>query len=370
MTKNEPFEVSGGRTFPFSQPGDWVALAAISAGAKATYLILCGHVQFIEGPVDDFWPTLTTIGELISRPNGKPTTPETVSSWVNELENLGAINVTETRTNNGRRKHYMVHQMPPDGYEGPRSYAEFYRARRKKRGGPDLEKTGGPDAGKTAGQSDLEKTGGPDLEKTGGPDLEKTGGKEHQGNKTKKKNTNTHTALRVTHSPNGAEAERVCVSDEAKRVFADVLTTAVPPEVRGRISQRQTVELSQLVEACLTRGHSATAIARRTTGICNTQTLYPAKIIRNALSELESESPASHAPQAPSAPSVPSQATQAPRCRRSDCLDGRQMCSAECGGSCSGYHASPRGGPCPECNPNAKRTRKLNLEDMIKAAAG
>src|SRR5690625_58977 len=105
MSKNEPLEIASGRTFPFSQPGDWVALAPISAGAKATYVILCGHVRFTGSPADaECWPTLTTIGQLIPRPNGKPTTPETVSSWVRELEKLGAIHVTETRSNTGRHK--------------------------------------------------------------------------------------------------------------------------------------------------------------------------------------------------------------------------------------------------------------------------
>ena len=308
MSENEPFEITSGRTFPFSQPGDWVALAPISPGAKATYVILCGHVRFTGSPADaECWPTLTTIGELIPRPNGKPTTSETVSSWVKELETLGAINVRETRSNHGRRKHFMVHQMPPDGYEGHRSYSEFYAARRKATS-LDLEKNGGPKVDKTAGQPDLEKNGGPDLEKNGGPDLEKNGGKEHQGDKDQtKEDQHTHTPSRATHSSDGIGDKRVCVSDGAKRVFVDALTTAMPPEARGRISQRQKTELSELVDACLARGHSATTIAYRTNGICNAQTLYPAKFMRDALSELESESPAaSRTSGTPGAPNVSS----------------------------------------------------------------
>src|SRR5699024_5886545 len=53
-----------------------------------------------------------------------------------------------------------------------------------------------------------------------------------------------------------AEPERVCVPKEAKRALENVLSTAVPLEIRDRITKKQSDQLALRVQRCLDRGHS------------------------------------------------------------------------------------------------------------------
>ena len=158
----------------------------------------------------------------------------------------------------------------------------------------------------------------------------------------------------------------------AESVLEDIFTShRVKPSKRPK--QRLRDALAGSVRQLLTDGATAKEIigyvaSRGELGAAEIR--VPGEVLKTRLADylqIHASMPA-FTPQAPSGPSVPSRATQAPRCRRSDCRDGRQMCSAECGGSCPGYHASPRGGACPECNPSARRTRKLNVAAMIAAA--
>lgn len=105
----------------FTQVPEWITLADLTPQADKLYTVLLAHVNRKRG--DDLaWPSMTTLAKLL-----KFDCRQSVSIYVRELVDLGAIEVEARKTPKGRRNFYTVHLDPPDGYTGLRSITDFYQ---------------------------------------------------------------------------------------------------------------------------------------------------------------------------------------------------------------------------------------------------
>ncbi|WP_440072230.1 helix-turn-helix domain-containing protein [Streptosporangium sp. OZ121] len=122
----EQIIVTAGRRAPFTQLGDWVVLGDIDCQAKALYWALAMHVNQQRG---DFtvWPSREALAEILGYSR-----PQSVDRYIDQLVELGAIDVYEQRVSGGLRgRHvYEIHQTPPPGYAGLISSADFHQARK------------------------------------------------------------------------------------------------------------------------------------------------------------------------------------------------------------------------------------------------
>lgn len=124
---DEQLEIASGRRAPFTQLGDWVALSGVSDHAKALYWHLSMHVSQKR---DDFevWPTRETLADWCGFSRA-----QSVDRYIDELIEINAIEkFTRTYGNGMRRRNvYVVNQVAPDDYAGPKSLKEFYARRRE-----------------------------------------------------------------------------------------------------------------------------------------------------------------------------------------------------------------------------------------------
>lgn len=105
-------EYRGGRKFPYSTVGDWVALSGVSPRAVQVYVLLRSFVNTRRDD-DRTWPGQ----RLLARGLGVRKA-HTVSAAIAELVAVGAVDVEVVTTATGRRNIYTVHEAPPDGYTG------------------------------------------------------------------------------------------------------------------------------------------------------------------------------------------------------------------------------------------------------------
>ena len=194
------FSAAAGRQFPYSQPGDWVALAEIPHGSKALYVVLYGHINIKLHGHARCWPTEATLAAILG------VTEKTIRKWTTPLEDLGAIDVAEVIDpgNGHKRLIYTVHQAAPPGYTGCVDYSSWYEIRKTAKDAltdslkdvaadenactprtPPVKSTGG-NGGKITGGSDqaeqeppVKSTGGQGSKSTAGLGA-KTTGKEEQ----------------------------------------------------------------------------------------------------------------------------------------------------------------------------------------------
>lgn len=122
---DEPdIDIIAGRELP---PGtmiqDWVMLADVSAEAKAAYAILQMHVNRQRGD-GKVWPSTRAIAKLLMKSRG-----DKISAPLKELAAIEAIDIRHGRSM-PRRNVYIVHQRPPEGYQGPLNLKEWYAANR------------------------------------------------------------------------------------------------------------------------------------------------------------------------------------------------------------------------------------------------
>jgi hypothetical protein len=125
---DEQIEIQVGRRAPFTQVGDWVLLSGISDRAVALYSRLSMHINVQRGDTEA-WPAQEVLAEWADFSKASSITP-----YADELVVIGAITIEQTRFANGlrARNRYVVHQMPPSGYVGPVSAAQYYELRRTK----------------------------------------------------------------------------------------------------------------------------------------------------------------------------------------------------------------------------------------------
>jgi len=124
---DEQLEIAAGRRIPFTQVGDWVALApGLSPQAKALYWHLAMHVSMTRE--DDWvWPSQEVLAKWLGFNR-----VQSITRYVEELEAIGAVDREIVRYAGGMRQRcrYTVHGTPPEDFTGPQSLKEFY-ARRK-----------------------------------------------------------------------------------------------------------------------------------------------------------------------------------------------------------------------------------------------
>lgn len=127
----EQLEFQTGRRAPFSQVGDWVLLAKIRHPAKVLYWALTAHVSSSR---DDtvVWPSQDTLAEILGYSDGRK-----LREYIEELIRIGAIVVRKRHFYVGglrrERSIYVVHQTPPEDYDGHESLTDYYTERKTKR---------------------------------------------------------------------------------------------------------------------------------------------------------------------------------------------------------------------------------------------
>lgn len=123
-----PDKVRRGRTsrWRFTQTPQWVLLMAeLSDPGYRIYSLLLAHVNITDDD-GEVWPQQQTMAEMLDRHRNS------ISRVITkELVPLGLVDVEVERygTNNSRRRNiYTVHELPPDGFDGWASIAEWYAA--------------------------------------------------------------------------------------------------------------------------------------------------------------------------------------------------------------------------------------------------
>lgn len=98
---------------------DWVRLSGITAQAVSLYWAIKMHVYYLAGDkvVEDV--TTDTLAQLCNLGRG-----DKVARYLRELENIGALETV--RTGMYGVNAYLVHEDPPDGYQGPVTLKQWY----------------------------------------------------------------------------------------------------------------------------------------------------------------------------------------------------------------------------------------------------
>ena len=123
-----PDKIRRGRTsrWKFTQTPQWALLMTeLSDPGYRIYSLLLAHVNITDDD-GEVWPQQQTMAEMLDRHRNS------ISRVVTkELIPLGLADVEVERygTNNSRRRNiYTVHELPPDGFDGWASIAEWYDA--------------------------------------------------------------------------------------------------------------------------------------------------------------------------------------------------------------------------------------------------
>jgi hypothetical protein len=213
-----------GRQAPYTMAPDWVALSVISNTAKTLFWHIAMHINNARGD-DAAWPGRATLARRLGLSRA-----DKADRYIKELIVLGAIEKTErTRTDGGNlTNHYVVHQTPPPGYEGPHSLADAYAQ----------EKTEAPASAQASGGPPKEGPPGP-RKGAPQPPKEDGGGAPKEGPNHKKKNqTNSQPPTGVESralAHTGAHDARVCARDIQPPL--DLGETKIEPQkptARGR----------------------------------------------------------------------------------------------------------------------------------------
>ncbi|WP_040793245.1 hypothetical protein [Nocardia paucivorans] len=124
----EQLHLQAGRRAPYTQVGDWVLLAPIRPQARLLYWALSAHINSSREDTA-VWPTQDVLAEMLGYSDGRKVRP-----LLAELEAIDAITIRKSRRLVGglrrERSIYVVHQSPPEGYEGHESLRDFYAARK------------------------------------------------------------------------------------------------------------------------------------------------------------------------------------------------------------------------------------------------
>jgi hypothetical protein len=123
----EQLEIVAGRKAPYTTVPDWVTLHPdLDPQAKALYNTIAAHVNVGRGD-DEAWPTRLMLAEMLGFSR-----EQSVDRYIRQLEEAGAIDTDRDyrRPNGAKGILYIVHQTPPDGYEGPQTLTAWYKRRR------------------------------------------------------------------------------------------------------------------------------------------------------------------------------------------------------------------------------------------------
>lgn len=122
-----PDEIRRGRTSRWRHVAlpQWALLMTdLSDAALRVYALLLAHVNAADGD-GEAWPQQQSMAAMLGRHRNS------IGRAIKELSEMGLIDVEVERygTNNSRRRNiYIVHELPPEGHDGPASIAEWYAA--------------------------------------------------------------------------------------------------------------------------------------------------------------------------------------------------------------------------------------------------
>lgn len=140
MTARKPppqDEIREGRSAPsYTDIQDWVGLANISPQAHSLYVKLRMHVNATRGD-NRAWPGKERLAMMMGVARG-----DYIDKWLDEITAIGAVEVVKEGM--PRRNVYIVHALPPPGYEGPttlKEWATMFDAAAKLRRDAAKEKT-------------------------------------------------------------------------------------------------------------------------------------------------------------------------------------------------------------------------------------
>lgn len=122
--------VERGRRAPFSQVGDWVVVSPwVEPTGKAAYWALEAMTwrenEPGSGNARDADPSREALAEVLGFSRA-----QSVDRY---LEQLVSINAIDRIARPGYTTRYVVHQTPPDDYDGVRSMAEWHRQRARRK---------------------------------------------------------------------------------------------------------------------------------------------------------------------------------------------------------------------------------------------
>lgn len=121
--------VRAGRKFGYATIGEWVPLCTeLSDRAVRIYCLLRAHGAS-SSEAARAWPAQKTLAEMlgIKKTDG-------IAKAIQELVDVGAVQVEMTKTTTGRRNVYIVNEPPPEGYNrGPNDNVDFYKIREERR---------------------------------------------------------------------------------------------------------------------------------------------------------------------------------------------------------------------------------------------
>lgn len=148
---DEQFEVVVGRKAPLTMIPDWVTLypgskkspmyrgKILSPQAKAVYNVLAMHVNVERGD-SACWPSRETIADICGFSR-----EQSVDPYLDQLDEADAIDREPiTRPNGAMGVRYIVHQMPPPGYEGEQNVGEYHNRRRQEKAQKQTRPPGRP----------------------------------------------------------------------------------------------------------------------------------------------------------------------------------------------------------------------------------
>lgn len=115
-----------GRSGPiFTRTPEWVLASECSPQAYTLYAALLAHVNRQRGD-GIVWPGMDTLAAIVGFRRRQSLRP-----YIAELEAIGAVDVERNPRSMRRGFVYVVHELPPEGYSGPLTVAEFTKLRRK-----------------------------------------------------------------------------------------------------------------------------------------------------------------------------------------------------------------------------------------------
>ncbi|MEU5181169.1 hypothetical protein AB0G49_14065 [Streptomyces longwoodensis] len=148
---DEQFEVVVGRKAPLTMVPDWVTLfpgskkspmyrgKILSPQAKAVYNVLAMHVNVERGD-SACWPSRETIADICGFSR-----EQSVDPYLDQLDEADAIDREPIiRPNGAMGIRYIVHQMPPPGYDGEQNIGEYHKRRRKEKAQKQTRPPGRP----------------------------------------------------------------------------------------------------------------------------------------------------------------------------------------------------------------------------------
>lgn len=107
--------VAGRGELPWTQVHDWVILSGVGPASVGAYAVLKMHLNRLTGQLN---PGTVRLAKLLGLSRA-----DRVAALIRPLVQIGAVEVVAYGM--PRRNRYIVHSMPPEGYEGPLTLGQW-----------------------------------------------------------------------------------------------------------------------------------------------------------------------------------------------------------------------------------------------------